>query len=177
MESVAGTRISRHIRPAGFRCGASEGGTAVRGFDITVQYVLDRARRLPAGSWRTGRRSALMGALLLAVSTATVWASGNTAPRITSITGSASVTNPGKTLTVNGSFTDPDVGDSHTVFIYWSGGAVYVKDKVQLPIGQTTFQVKHTYTEPLPPTNIKIVVTDHQRPFGSNDNSDGAGWD
>jgi len=117
------------------------------------------------------------GALLLATSTATVWGTANTAPQITGLTASASVIVPGQTLVVNGTFTDPDVGDRHTVFVYWSGGAVSVKEKVQLPAGQTTFQLRHTYTEPLSPTQIKIVVTDHQLPPGSNDNAEGAGWD
>jgi len=149
----------------------------LRTFEPIAQRTLHGARRLSAPIRRLGRPAAMAGALLLAISTATVWGTANTAPQFISLTASAAVIAPGETLVVNGSFTDPDPGDRHTVFVYWSGGDVSVKEKVQLPAGQTTFQLRHTYTEPLSRTQIKIVLTDHQLPPGSNDNTEGAGWD
>lgn len=149
----------------------------LRTFESIAQHTLLGVGRLPRRLRRLGHPAAVAGALLLATSTATVWGTANTAPQFTSLTASASRINAGQTLVVNGSFTDPDPGDRHALLVYWSGGDVSVKEKVQLPAGQTTFQLQHTYAERLPPTRIKVVLRDHQLPPGSNDNTGGSGGD
>jgi hypothetical protein len=51
-----------------------------------------------------------LGALLLAASAVTAWATANTPPTITSLTviPNTSVINEGQTLTIAGTFADPD---------------------------------------------------------------------
>jgi hypothetical protein len=116
--------------------------------------------------------------MLLAASTATVLATANTPPHITSLTVSQSVIDEGQTVTLSGAFTDPDAGDLHTVRIGWGDDAITgFKQQVQLPAGQFSFQVTHTYTDDLAPTSIKVSVLDRQLPPGTNDNSGGHGTD
>jgi len=149
------------------------------GLFTTLGRARGHARYLAARSLRLRRPTAL-GTLLLAASAVTVWATANTPPTITSLTASASVINEGQSITVTGAFTDPDVTDTHTLYIWWQGakvpGGTYpdetAPEKVQLPAGQTSFQVTHTYPDDHPPTYLKVTVADHQLPLGSNDNAD-----
>jgi hypothetical protein len=118
----------------------------------------------------------VLGALLLAVSVATVWATANTPPHFTSLTASASTIHVGQTVTLTGQFTDPDAADLHTVRVHWGDDEPREKaEQIQLPAGQHTFQMTHTYTAVLAPTTIAVSLYDRQNPPGSNDNSEGAG--
>jgi hypothetical protein len=150
----------------------------VQGFSIAFGRARGHARQLLVSSSRLGRRSAALGALLLIGSTVTVLATANTPPTITSLTVTPSVLNEGQTVTLSGTFTDPDVGDFHTVRIGWRDSPDITsgfRQQVQLAPGQTTFQVTHTYTDNVAPTTIKVSVIDRRDPPGSNDNTPGAG--
>jgi hypothetical protein len=111
----------------------------------------------------------------------TVWATTNTPPTITSltVTPNTSAINEGQTLTIAGTFADPDAADLHTVLVYWHDNPTNTTtaEKLQLAAGQTTFQLSHVFTNDVPPTNIKVAVADRQRPVGSNDNTDGEARD
>ncbi len=146
----------------------------MRGFSTASGHTLGHARRLVAGLLLTGRRPVVVGALLLLIgSTVTVLATTNTPPAITSLTVSPPIANEGQTVILKGTFTDPDATDAHTLLVYWTGGDENFKEKVQLPPGQLSFQLSHTYTDNFPPTPIKVVLIDRQHPVGANDNSDG----
>jgi len=128
-----------------------------------------------ASPFRAGRRSVALGAILLAASTATVLATANTPPHFTSLTVSPSVLNEGQSVVLNGAFTDPDTTDAHSMLVYWDGGDSNFKQKVQLPPGQLSFQVHHTYTDNVASPTIKVVLIDRQHPIDANDNTDGIG--
>jgi hypothetical protein len=159
-------------------CALTEGGVAVRDFAATVRRALERARRLHRP--RSGRRSLVLGTALLIASTVTVVATANTPPEFTSLTVTPSVLNEGQTVTLSGTFTDSDTSDAHTVYIFWNDAPIEAsRTKVQLPAGQTTFQVNHSYTDNLlaGATGIRVKVADRQLPLGSNDNTEGYGRD
>jgi hypothetical protein len=119
----------------------------------------------------------VLGGVLLAVSTATVWATANTPPHITSFVTSAPVINEGQTVTASATFTDPDAGDNHVVRFFWRDGHF---DEFHLSPGQFSAQATHTYQDSWPEEfNILLAVYDRQTPPGSpqNDNTDGQGKD
>ena len=145
-------------------------------FILTAQHVLEGARRLLPVVRRKGSRSILLGAILLTASTATVVATANTPPHFSSLTASASVIDEGQTVTLTGTFTDPDAADLHTLRIHWDQRAVPA-EQIQLPAGQSSFQVTHTYTDELQPTTIAVTVYDRQTPPGSNDNTEAVSKD
>jgi hypothetical protein len=149
----------------------------MEGLLTTVPRALDSARRVPARLMRTGRRSLLLGTVLLVASTLTVLAAANTPPHITSLTASSSFIDEGQSITLNGTFTDPDATDLHTIFIYWGDGNPGQAEKIQLPAGQFAFQANHAYQDNLVTTLIKVGVGDRQRPPGTSDNTDGEGRD
>jgi hypothetical protein len=152
-----------------------------------VQGALGEARYLPGIVGRRGRRSALLGALLLAASTATVLATANTTPTITSMTANTSQLNAGEALIITGTFADPDVTDAHTIFVNWHDGVAPQgqAEKVQLAPGQNSFQLSHTYPIPVAQRDIVVQVGDRQTPFHiivngvdtTNDNTTGGARD
>jgi hypothetical protein len=175
---VRGRPIMFERSPQLRSCALTEGGVAVRDFAATVRRALERARRLHRP--RSGRRSLVLGTALLIASTVTVVATANTPPEFTSLTVTPSVLNEGQTVTLSGTFTDSDTSDAHTVYIFWNDAPIEAsRTKVQLPAGQTTFQVNHTYTDNLlaGATGIRVKVADRQLPLGSNDNTEGYGRD
>src|SRR4051794_40295462 len=91
---------------------------------MTLEHARGRAGQVMASSARVGRRSAILGALLLAASAVSVWATTNTPPRWTSLTTSAGVIDEGQSITITGSFVDPDAKDTHTILIYWQGSTL-----------------------------------------------------
>ena len=152
-----------------------------------IRRTIDRARRLPAYLAPAGSRSIMLGALLLmTASSASVVATTNTPPVFTSINLSKPTIYEGETLTLSGNFTDPDASNRHTLLIYWYGGEgeelQQRKEKVQIPTGQRTFQVSHTYGDyvtipPIPYPSIKVVIFDHEFPTNPNDNTTGIAHD
>jgi len=143
-----------------------------------VGAVVSRARRIRALSGRTSRRSLALGSVLLAVSAVTVWATTNSPPHITSATLTPSHIQEGQTVTLAVTFTDPDVTDRHTAIIGWRDRMPF--QRVQIPAGQSSFSVQHTYQDNLfdpSETSIGFEVQDHQLPEGTNDNTDGKGQD
>jgi hypothetical protein len=150
-------------------------GTAVQGFFTASGRMLGHARRLMAGLLARGRRSAVLGAVLLTiVSTVSVLATANTLPLFTTVTlSTSSIVNEGQTVTVTGAFTDPDVTDFHSIRIRWDTVGTPT-EQIQLPPGQLSFQVSHTYTDDLAPTQITVTLYDRQTPPGTdpNDNTD-----
>jgi hypothetical protein len=129
---------------------------------------------LPSRIIRSSRRSVALGAVLLAASTATVLATANTPVEITNLTLSRTAIAEGETVTLTGEFTDPDLGDGHSVFILW--GHESLTRKWQLPVGQRSFQIQHTFADDKDPAGplydeIYVTVMDHQLPFGANDNT------
>jgi hypothetical protein len=145
-------------------------GTAIRS-------TITRLHRVPAAVARAGRVPLALGAALLIGSTVTVWATTNTPPQLTSLTIDHSVINEGQTVTISGAFTDPDPADLHSVLIYWGDVQPGQAEHIRLALGARSFQVPHTYADDLPLTSLKVVVVDHQLPFGTNDNTTGIGRD
>ena len=148
----------------------------------TIRHAVSGTRRLAGSFWQTGRRSLVLGGLLLlAASTASVVATANSAPNFTSLTVNKSVLNEGETVTLTGSFSDPDPNQRHTLTIYWYSARTEelqrLKQKVQLPAGQSTFQVSHTYTDNFPAAPIQVNLRDHDLPDGANDNTGGLAGD
>jgi len=143
-----------------------------------VGRAFERIRRVLAGGFRSGRRSAVLGTVLLIGSTAAVMATANTAPTITSATMSPGIIDEGQTATLSVTFTDPDAADLHTVWVKWHDGSP--KEQVVLPAGQTSFQRTHTFRNSVSgPSGSKVQVTVYDRttPPGGNDNADGSGHD
>lgn len=123
----------------------------------------------------------VLGTLLLAASTAGVLASTNSPPEISRIRMTDKAAE-GQSVSLTGAINDPDAGDGHVVLIYWYGGDgeenQQRKEKLRLPPGQSVFQASHLYTDDLQPTKVKVVVFDHELPFGANDNTTGGMmWD
>jgi hypothetical protein len=133
---------------------------------------------------RVGRVSSVLGAAVLVGSSVSVLATANTPPHITSASLSRSVINEGETVTLTGAFTDPDVGDAHDVEIDWHDHPIHTPNqKLHLPPGQMSFSATHRYTDnnhSIPPgasLGMWVGVRDRQLRVGSNDNSEGSGWD
>lgn len=145
------------------------------GFSTSSEQVLSHLRHALSASRRIGRRSAMVGALLVICSAATIGAATNTPPQITSASVSPAVTQEGGTVTLTGTFTDPDVGDAHVIRIYWADGSA--AQKIQLQAGQFSFQTTHTFIDNIAHGSIVVAVADHQLPVGSNDNTEGQGQD
>lgn len=148
----------------------------------TIRQTVSGARRLSAGLWRTGRRSLVLGGLLLlAASTTSVVATTNSAPVFTSLALSTSVLNEGESVTLTGAFNDPDPNQRHTLTVYWYSARTEelqrLKQKIQLPAGQSTFQVSHVYTDNFPAAPIQVNLFDHDLPDGANDNTGGLAGD
>jgi hypothetical protein len=140
----------------------------------TAQQALGGVRRAFAAPVRAGRRSLALGTVLVLGPTLTVLATANTPPTISNVSLSQSMINEGGSVTMTGAFTDPDAADSHTALIFWNDGT---KQKVQIPVGQTTFQATHAFADDSSDTSVRVEVRDRQLPSGSNDNSEGLGMD
>ena len=149
----------------------------MHGFIMPLRRAGTRGRRFFLALTHGGRRSVVLGMVLLIGSTVTAVGTANTAPVFTSLTASPSIINEGQKITLNGTFTDPDTADAHGLMIYWLGDSANFKEKLELPQGQLSFQISHTYTDDLPPTSIKVVLFDRQQPIHSNDNIPGLGGD
>lgn len=125
----------------------------------------------------------LLGALLLAASTATVLATANTPPTITSAAVAPTVLNEGQAAMLSVVFTDPDPGDYHTVRIKWHDMPLdqSFTEVIQLAPGQLSFTRTHTFKDSVRgPSGSQLQVTVYDRqtapgPGTPNDNSDGAG--
>ena len=151
----------------------------------TIRRTGDRTRRLQAHLVRTGLRPLALGALLLATSTAAVLATANTPPTITSATVTPTALNEGQAATLRVTFTDPDPGDLHTVRVKWhdNWGVVPSAEVIQLPAGQLSFTLPHTFKDSVSgPSGSQLQITVYDRqtapgPGSPNDNADGAGQD
>lgn len=135
-----------------------------------------------AGLLLAVRRPVTLGALLLLIgSTVTVWATSNTPPTFTTLALSPSSTiYEGQTVTLTGAFTDPDAGNYHSVRIHWGDTHLTPAQQIQLPPGQLSFQVTHTYADNLAPSvRVAVRLYDRQTPPGTdpNDNAEAAGKD
>jgi hypothetical protein len=151
----------------------------MNGTRAAVRLALDRARRLPAYLPSTALRPLALGALLLATSTAAVLATANTPPTITNATVTPTLLNEGQAATLTVAFTDPDAADLHTLRIKWFEYDGAPTQVVQVPAGQRSVQVSHTYVDgPLWSPRIQVTLYDRQsKPGTPNDNNDGAGKD
>ena len=143
-----------------------------------VQAVLKKAltqsRSSVATSARIGRRSVALGAILVLGSTLSVLATGNTPPTITSLSVNSPIVNEGDTVTITGSFTDPDATDAHRVLVFWHDEP---KQKVEVPVGATSFQLTHKIPDSSLSNHVTVEVLDRQLPPHANDNTEGAAWD
>jgi hypothetical protein len=121
----------------------------------------------------------VLGAVVLAASTVSVVATTNSPPQFTSFQSSAGKILAGQSVTVSGTFTDPDATDAHTVMIYWKDGVVSPgqAEKIQLAPGQGSFQVSHTYPIAIPETLVHVRLMDRQLPVHTNDNTTGSASD
>jgi hypothetical protein len=142
-----------------------------------IRRTLDRARHLPSSLVRQRRWPLALGTLLLATSTVGVLAATNTPAQQHDVRLSSSSIQRGESVSLTGAIQDPDADDAHTVIIYWDDGSGEVRQKIQLPAGQTVFQASHQYNEKMRAPHIKVVVFDRQLPIGSNDNTDGVSSD
>jgi hypothetical protein len=141
--------------------------------------MLKHARSLSEHVRRKGGRSLVLGAALLAVSTATALATTNTHVKVTTMTANTAKLSAGDALIITGTFEDPDAGDATTLFVYWheEEGRVQKAEKVQLAPGQRSFQLSHTYPVAGPQRDVSVCVADRQLPFyplHSNDNQSDA---
>jgi hypothetical protein len=89
---------------------------------------------------------------------------GADVPVITAISPSQTVVNEGTQISLDGTFNDPDAGDTHTVTIAWGDGTqdVVSNDNLSLPDsnGDKAFsQIRHTYQDDGQYT-ITVTVTD-----------------
>jgi hypothetical protein len=143
----------------------------------SISLLLKRNRPALALASRVSQRSVVLGAVLLLGSSLTVLATANDRPNITSLTVSPAEINEGEAVTINVTFTDADVTDHHTLAIGWNDGTPH--QKVQLPLGQYSYQLTRTYPDNLKgvSTGFFVRVMDHQLPIGSNDNTEGHGSD
>src|SRR5207249_499383 len=95
----------------------------------------------------------------------------NTPPSNLVLTPSASSIDENGTLTLNGSFTDPDAADTHTVVIAWGPGEGTTT--LNLAAGVTTFSTSHLYPDDNPTGTasdaypITVTVTDDDGGSGS----------
>ena len=183
MAHLSGIHVRRHLRSL---TAALLLGTAIVGLsDVilgpTISRALGRARRLLTYPGRAGRWPLALGALLLVASTASVVGTANSAPVFTSLALSKSVLNEGESVTLTGAFNDPDPNQRHTLIVYWYGGEgeelQQLKQKIQLPAGQSTFQVSHVYADNFSAQPLKVVIFDHDLPDGANDNTGGLAGD
>jgi hypothetical protein len=142
-----------------------------------LKQAIEQARssrpRLP----HSVRWPVILGALLLAASSASVMATQNTAPEFSGIRQSDRSITEGQTVSLAGIFTDPDQSDTHTLLVYWDGGDSNEKEKVQIPAGQRSFELQHKYPDNFEPQPIKLVIFDHTLPEGTNDNTTGIAHD
>ena len=89
----------------------------------------------------------------------------NDAPVITNLSLSANSIDEGDSVTLNGTFTDPEDGDTHTVEIVWDDGSA--NTVLNLAAGVTSFSVAHTYDDdnpsgtPFDVSSIQVTVTDN----------------
>jgi VCBS repeat-containing protein len=87
---------------------------------------------------------------------------------VTIIVSPASI-NENSAVTVSGGFTDPDVGDTHTVTIYWGDGT---NTLVPLAAGTFTYYASHQYLDDNPTNTaadtypVYVTVTDNGSPQG-----------
>jgi hypothetical protein len=144
--------------------------------DSVLRQALLQTRRTFATPLRAGRRSVALGAVLLLGSTITVLATANTPPTITSLSVSQSAIDEGQSVTLTGTFTDPDAGDSHTARIKWPDGSI---ERVEITAGTLTFSTSRSFPDNYNTIyhNIPVEIRDHQLPHDANDNADGMGMD
>jgi hypothetical protein len=78
-------------------------------------------------------------------------------PVITTLSRSPTTINENGTLTLNGTFTDPQGGDTHTVVITWGDNSA--DTTLSLAAGTLTFSANHRYTEEPGSSGYPIRVT------------------
>ena len=144
-----------------------------------LRQTLGHARSLPASLVRSSRWPLALGTLLLLASTASTIATTNT-PKITSVTTNPEVIEEGQPAILKVTFSDPDAGDGHTLRVRWRddypNGPL---EEVQIPPGQTSVQVSHTFTRTPTDSTVQVAILDRQTPPGSprNDNTEGSAKD
>jgi hypothetical protein len=143
----------------------------VRSFNSIVPHTLNRARQISRALLQTGRRSLVLGTILLGASAASVLAASNTPPDFVTVTASASVVEEGQPFVITGTFTDPDVADRHMIQVWWTSAAG--GEKTYLAPGQKSFQISHVYPDQGGPYQVRVTVADRQLPPLSNDNTTG----
>ena len=142
----------------------------------SLQLVLQPSPRLRSIFRCAGQRSLVLGAALLLGSTLGVVATANTPPTWTNVSLSASVIDEGQEVSVAGAFTDPDDTDSHSIQIDWREPGTD-QQKIDLPPGQTSFQVTHRFKDNRNLVPVRVTVIDHQPGVEPNDNTSGIGYD
>jgi len=145
----------------------------VHGFFTPLRGAGTYGRQFLLALAQRGRRSVVLGAVLLIGSAVTALGTANTDPQFTSLTASASIIDEGQTIVLRGTFTDPDTADAHGAHIHWNGANDNTNEKLLLPPGQLSFEVSHRYVDDLPPTTIKVWLFDRQLPIHTNDNTNG----
>jgi hypothetical protein len=120
---------------------------------------------------RSSNRSLWLGLAVVAATSASIYATTNTPPHITSFTVDKASIDEGQSVTVTGTFTDPDAADLHSVHINWYDGN---KQVLQLPAGQYSFSATHKYTDNRAShlTWIYAAVIDKDAAPQPNDNAD-----
>lgn len=155
----------------------SKGNTTV----IRSNSFRQTLSRLSSTTLRAGTRSAALGAALLIASTATVMATANTRPTITTATVTPNVLKEGEQATLNFAFTDPDVSDYHALRVRWRDGGVPYTVQHNVPFGQHSMQLPHTFLDDNQNSpywkSIRVTLYDRQSAPGQspNDNTGDAG--
>jgi hypothetical protein len=139
-----------------------------------LRKALVKSRASAATPAGIGRRSLALGAILVLGSTLSVLATANTPPTITSLSVNSPIVNEGDTVTITGTFTDPDASDAHNVLVFWENEP---KQKLEVPVGSTTFQLTHKVTDDSSSNHVVVEVRDRQLPPHANDNTEGVARD
>ena len=153
----------------------------MRSFHRVFQPISNRLGRISGALARSSTRTAALSLALVVASTVSVWATANTPPSNLTFTAVPSVVNEGESFTVTGTFIDPDVADLHSVVINWFDGK---KEKIQVPAGQLSFTVTHTYKDNpesypnFPKWIAAALIADKDAPGAPNENTPGDDhWD
>src|SRR5207244_4116106 len=92
----------------------------------------------------------------------------NVAPADLAVGFTSAAINEGNTATLNGSFTDPGVLDTHTVVINWGDGSP--STTLNLAANVLNFSANHLYQDNLPgnaPYTVETTVSDEENASGS----------
>jgi cadherin-like protein len=168
---VVGGPVHGTLGPVTVSCTASTNGTGTPGSNCTAQVAYAPAQDYNGSDAFTFKVND--GALDSNVATVAIGITPvNDPPANVAVGVTPAVINEGDATTLSGSFTDPDVGDPHTVTINWGDGSP--NTTLTLAAGIFTFSASHTYVDDSPTATaadvkaIGVMVTDRAGTSGGS---------